>query len=99
MGLRALLATLIVASTAAFVVGTTLERNHHTESAATLKSEGAAASATERHASTAARSTAPTSALSKRPKTTTAAANPGAHAGESAAHRKAEGLPPETTTG
>jgi hypothetical protein len=62
MDLRALLAALIVTATAAFVVGTTLERNNqHTESAATLKGEGAAAT------------------------------------GESASHRRAEGLPPETT--
>jgi hypothetical protein len=45
---RWLLAVLIVASTAGFVVGTTLERHHsHNESAATLKAEGARASPTE----------------------------------------------------
>jgi Flp pilus assembly protein TadB len=62
--LRALLVALIVISTAAFVVGTTIERNSkHNESLATLKAEGN-----------------------------------DAHAGDGAAHRKAEGLPPETST-
>jgi hypothetical protein len=101
MRLRALLGGLVVASTAAFVVGTTLERNSkhgHNESAATLKAEGATPTPTQTQP---ARTTpAVPIAKSKRrpPKKTGAAANPAAHAGESAAHRRAEGLPLETNT-
>ncbi len=101
MGLRALLAALIVASTAAFVVGTTLERNathSHTESAATLKAEGAAATPAKSRPARAAPAAATVKAQGKSPKTTTAAANSTEHAGESAAHRRAEGLPPESPT-
>jgi hypothetical protein len=79
MGLRALLAALIVVSTGAFVVGTTLERRHkHKERPATE--------------TTVTRTTVTHKATLK----TTATRPPDAHAGESAAHRAAEGLPPET---
>ena len=48
MRLRAVLVALIVTSTVAFIVGTTIERNSkHTESAATLKAEGKAPSGGE----------------------------------------------------
>jgi hypothetical protein len=86
--LRVVLVALIVISTVAFVVGTTLERkSKHTESAAALRAEGKTSPASE--------SAAHRKAERLAPKTTT---KKDAHAGESAAHRAAEGLPPETST-
>jgi hypothetical protein len=93
--LRVLLAALIVVSTAAFVVGTTLERNNkHNESPEHVKAERAAQSKPEPTTTTTAKTT-PKRAPSR---TTTVANTTDEHSGESAAHRAAEGLPPETTT-
>jgi Flp pilus assembly protein TadB len=92
MRLRAVLAALIVISTVAFVVGTTIERNSkHNERAATLRAEGKTAQAGESGAHRKAERPAPKT-------TTNRSAKKDAHAGESAAHRAAEGLPPETST-
>jgi hypothetical protein len=92
MPLRIVLVALIVISTVAFVVGTTIERNSkHTESAATLKAEGKTTQSGESAAHRKAERPAP-----KTP--TNRSAKKDAHAGESAAHRAAEGLPPETST-
>jgi hypothetical protein len=92
MRLRVVLVALIVISTVAFVVGTTLERkSKHTESVATLRAEGKTSPASE--------SAAHPKAERPAPKTTTKpSVKKDAHAGESAAHRAAEGLPPETAT-
>jgi hypothetical protein len=99
MHLRVLLAALIVVSTSAFVVGTTLERsNKHEESPEHLAAERAAPSQPEPTTATTAKTTPERKAKRASSKTTSATKTTDEHAGESAAHRAAEGLPPETTT-
>jgi Flp pilus assembly protein TadB len=76
-----------------FVTGTTIERNSkHTETAATLKAERQASQTPATPAHHDAKKAAP------KTRTTPAKKTKDAHAGESAAHRKAEGAAPKITT-
>lgn len=99
--LRTLLAALILVSTATFVVGTTLERSsggQHSESVAHRESEGEphGGGGDQERAPPARQRTAARQTVQTSPEPAgTGSEDADAHAGESAAHRRAEGLPPE----
>jgi hypothetical protein len=98
MKLRALLSGLIIVATAAFVVGTTIERHDRDhESDKTHKAEGATATQVK-HQTTPSAQTRPTTSSRGEPSKRTRTATTDEHAGESAEQRRAEGLPAETTT-